>query len=108
MICSILGFHLAIQWIVFLLVSFIGLILFRNYCVNKLKKNIVPTNIDANIGKEVIVVEDIDNSLDLGAIKINGQLWTAKSIDGEKILKNKKVVIRKMEGNKVYVEEIKF
>ena len=108
LICSLLGLHIAVQWIVFILVSVIGLLLFRSYWVNKMKKNIVATNIDANIGKEVLVVEDINNLLDLGAVKINGQLWSAKSINEEKIKKDTKVVIRKIEGNKVFVEEIKF
>ena len=97
-----------IQWVVFILVSIVGLLLFRNYWVKKMKNNIVATNIDANVGKEVLVVEDIDNSLDLGAVKMNGQFWSAKSIEGEKIKKDTKVVIRKIEGNMVYVEEIKF
>ena len=108
LICSLLGWHLMIQWVVFILVSIVGLLLFRNYWVKKMKNNIVATNIDANVGKEVLVVEDIDNSLDLGAVKMNGQFWSAKSIEGEKIKKDTKVVIRKIEGNMVYVEEIKF
>ena len=71
-----------------------------------MKKEIVPTNADANIGKEVIVTEDIDNLLFKGEVKVNGQLWSAQSLDGEKIDKNSKVVIRKIEGNKVFVEKV--
>ena len=106
LICNLLNLSVAIQWIVFIIVSVIGLLLFRSFWVNKMKKEIVPTNADANIGKEVIVTDDIDNLLFKGEVKINGQLWSAQSLNGERIDKNSKVVIRKIEGNKVLVEKV--
>ena len=106
LICNLLKLSVVIQWIVFIVVSVLGLLLFRSFWVNKMKKEIVPTNADANIGKEVIVTEDIDNLLFKGEVKVNGQLWSAQSLDGEKIDKNSKVVIRKIEGNKVFVEKV--
>lgn len=106
LICNLLKLSVVIQWVVFIIVSVLGLLLFRSFWVNKMKKEIVPTNADANIGKEVIVTEDIDNLLFKGEVKVNGQLWSAQSLGGEKIDKNSKVVIRKIEGNKVLVEKI--
>lgn len=106
LICNLLELSVVIQWVVFIVVSVLGLLLFRSFWVNKMKKEIVPTNADANIGKEVIVTEDIDNLLFKGEVKVNGQLWSAQSLDGEKIDKNSKVVIRKIEGNKVFVEKV--
>jgi membrane protein implicated in regulation of membrane protease activity len=106
LICNLLKLSVVIQWVVFIVVSVLGLLLFRSFWVNKMKKEIVPTNADANIGKEVIVTEDIDNLLFKGEVKVNGQLWSAQSLDGEKIDKNSKVVIRKIEGNKVFVEKV--
>ena len=106
LICNLLKLSVVVQWIVFIVVSVLGLLLFRSFWVNKMKKEIVPTNADANIGKEVIVTEDIDNLLFKGEVKVNGQLWSAQSLDGEKIDKNSKVVIRKIEGNKVFVEKV--
>ena len=106
LICNLLKLSVVIQWVVFIVVSVLGLLLFRSFWVNKMKKEIVPTNADANIGKEVIVTEDIDNLLFKGEVKVNGQLCSAQSLDGEKIDKNSKVVIRKIEGNKVFVEKV--
>lgn len=106
LICNLLKLSVVIQWVVFIVVSVLGLLLFRSFWVNKMKKEIVPTNADANIGKEVIVTEDINNLLFKGEVKVNGQLWSAQSLDGEKIDKNSKVVIRKIEGNKVFVEKV--
>ena len=106
LICNLLKLSVVVQWIVFIVVSVLGLLLFRSFWVNKMKKEIVPTNADANIGKEVIVTEDIDNLLFKGEVKVNGQLWSAQSLDGEKIDKNSKVVIRKIEGKPVFVETV--
>ena len=106
LICNLLKLSVVIQWVVFIVVSVLGLLLFRSFWVDKMKKEIVPTNADANIGKEVIVTEDIDNLLFKGEVKVNGQLWSAQSLDGEKIDKNSKVVIRRIEGNKVFVEKL--
>ena len=107
LICNLLGLPLFVQWIVFIVVSVVGILLFRSFWVNKMKKEIVSTNADANIGKEVLVTEDIDNMLNLGEVKVNGQLWSAKALNEDKIEKNTKVVIRKIEGNKLLVEQVK-
>ena len=107
LICILLGLPVFVQWIVFIVVSVLGILLFRSFWVNKMKKEIVPTNADANIGKEVLVTEDIDNMLNLGEVKVNGQLWSAKALNENKIEKNTKVVIRKIEGNKLLVERVK-
>lgn len=107
LLCSVLGLPVFIQWTVFIIVSIIGILLFRSFWINKMKNEIVPTNADANIGKEVLVTEDIDNMLNLGEVKVNGQLWSAMALNENKIEKNTKVVIRKIEGNKLLVERVK-
>lgn len=104
--CDFLGFNAVIQWVVFIVVSVCGILLFRSFWVNKMKKQIIPTNADANIGKEVLVTECINNLLNQGEVKINGQLWSAQSLNGEELEKNTKVVIRKIEGNQVFVEKV--
>lgn len=106
LVCHLLNLSLIIQWVVFVLVSVAGILLFRSFWLNKVKNEIIPTNADANIGKEVLVTEEIDNLLNAGEVKVNGQLWSAKSLTNEKIEKNTKVVIRKIEGNKVIVERV--
>lgn len=106
LVLSLLGVSEIIQCIVFIIVSIVGLIVFRNYWKKHMKNNITHTNIDGYIGKEVMVIEDIDNDNDKGVIKINGQLWTARAVNGGKIEKGIKVKIQRLEGNKVFVEKI--
>ena len=40
-----------------------------------------------------------------GIIKINGQLWSAKSIDGTVYAVNEKVIVDKLVGNTIYVKK---
>ena len=52
-----------------------------------------------------MVVEDIKNIEGLGAVKINGLVWSARSQDGEDISVGEIVVIKKIEGNKTIVKK---
>ncbi len=44
-------------------------------------KKVESTNADALIGKKAIVTEKIDNIAQTGAVRINGQEWTARASD---------------------------
>ncbi len=61
-------------------------------------------------GSEALInlsAEVIETLAPLGRIKIRGESWAAKSLDGGSILKGTKVEIVKVEGNTVFVKEIK-
>ena len=62
------------------------------------KKNPKKSNVDALIGKQVIVDSDIDNNKNKGYIKIGADYFKAISEDGSNIPKGTLVVIKKMEG----------
>lgn len=95
---------IAVQMIVFIVVSIISLVPTRNI-VNKLKvKNFEPTNLDRIIGKTGIVTEEISN-IKLGEVKVDGKKWSAMST--EKITIGRKVEILSIEGVKLNVKEIK-
>jgi membrane protein implicated in regulation of membrane protease activity len=81
-----------IQVAIFVSVSTLMLILAHKFFLKHLKKNHVPTNVDAIIGKAAIVTEDIDNDLGAGRVLVEGLLWSARSVDGERIKANEKVI----------------
>ena len=56
------------------------------------------TNAPANIGKEALVTEDIDNLEGSGAVKIGGIIWSAKSENNEIIRKGEKVTVKAISG----------
>ena len=62
------------------------------------------TNADRLLGQEALVTEDIDNLRETGAIRINGVLWTAKSVDDTQISAGSRVVIARIEGAKVLLK----
>ncbi len=66
------------------------------------KKNVLETNVDALIGQTGIVIEEIGDTH--GYVKIHGDNWRSFSEDGNPISKDTKVVVTKMEGNKIYVK----
>lgn len=92
------------QLMAFLLVSAAGFFGLRLLWEKRLKAKFTPTNADRNIGCVGLVTEDIDNLRETGEIKINGQLWGAKALNNEVIQQGSKVIIKKIEGVKVFVE----
>ncbi len=61
------------------------------------------TNFELNIDKPAVVTEKIDNIKETGAIKINGLVWTARSIDNSVIDVGEIVVFKEISGNKALV-----
>ena len=61
------------------------------------------TNLELNINKTAVVTEQIDNDKAQGAIKINGLVWSARSLDGSVIEKDELVIFKEINGNKALV-----
>lgn len=83
MILAICGVPVWIQWVVFLVSSAVLLILgfkfFRKLILKDHGK--ARTNADRLIGEEARVEEEIVNSEMRGAVKIGGQIWSARMAD---------------------------
>lgn len=62
------------------------------------------TNLELYIGHIAVVVDEIDNIAGKGCVKINGNYWSARSENGEKIEENALVVFKRIDGNKAIVE----
>ena len=103
MIFSIFISNIFAQIVVFIISSCI-LLFATKPLVNKITKN-VSTNVYRIIDKQGIVVEDIDSEFEKGKVKINGELWTATS--DTSIPKGTTVVVKKVDGVKLYVEKVK-
>ena len=82
------------------------LLIFTKPLVKKFvkEKDIIPTNVYSIIGKEGIVVESIDTINGVGKVKVNGELWSATSL--ENIEKGTKVKVLKVNGVKLEVEKL--
>lgn len=88
---------------VFVVVSFIALLLTKSI-VNKIKnKQIIPTNLDRVIGEVGIVTETI-SPLKIGEVKVDGKRWSAVSDTEIKI--NEKVKILAIDGVKLKCQRV--
>lgn len=105
-ITSIFTDSVPIQSAVFLVVSLIALVVTRPL-VNKIrqKKGKTSTNADRLIGKIGIVISDIGDVQKVGQVKVEGEIWTAKS-QSAPIAKDSKIKVLAIEGVKLLVEPV--
>lgn len=103
-----LNFSLTYQLVIFSAISFIILITFRKAYLSLLtNKNINNlTNVNALIGKNGVVLKEINGIHEKGIVKINGEEWSAIANNNKTIEKGSKVEILKIDGNKVIVKKI--
>ena len=78
---AVLGFSIQTQLVVFLIVSFILLLFTRPLAMRFVNRETVKTNVDGLIGRRAKVITKIDNNEPSGATVVDGQEWTARSMD---------------------------
>lgn len=97
--------NIIIQFAVFIISSSLLLILTKPLVKKFVKNNETrPTNVYGLVGKEGIVLEDIDSINGTGQVKVNGELWSATS--NTNIDKNTKVKVISINGVKLNVEKL--
>lgn len=107
-ILAMVNAPLWLQVIAFFLVSILLLIFTRPVAVRYFNKNRAKTNIDSLMGKEAIVVSEIDNLQGIGRVQVDGKEWTARTIaNGITIPVGTVVIVNKIDGVKLLVEERK-
>lgn len=103
---SLLDVHISIQIIAFVVVSVASLLLLRSYTRKRLISGASATNIDALIGTEGIVKEDIRNLEATGRVRLGAMEWSARSSSGDPIPAGTVVKVDKIEGVKVLVTPV--
>ena len=68
-----------VQIILFFLVSLLMLFFTRPIAVKYFNKDRVKTNVESMVGRQAIVVSEIDNLQAAGQVTVNGQEWSARS-----------------------------
>ena len=101
-----LGAGLWLQIAVFLGVSALALALFKPLSSKFLKPRLSATNADRVIGAHALVTEAIDNAQARGQVKVNGQIWSARSAQDVVIPEGRDVKVLRIEGVKVIVETV--
>lgn len=99
--------NIVAQSAIFVISSAILLFVTRPFVSKITKKDeVVKTNVYSIEGKVAKVVEDIEPIEGKGQIKINGDLWSAKSYNDTIISKDTEVLIEKIDGVKAIVKPL--
>ena len=105
LICALLHGPVWLQILWFLVVSLITLMLTRPAVRRFMASRAVATNADRSIGRVGMATQRIDNVRSSGEIKLDGVLWTARSVsDSITIDAGTPVVVRDIQGVKLLVE----
>jgi membrane protein implicated in regulation of membrane protease activity len=102
---SWLAYELLVQIVVFTIVAGATGVMLQVVAKRSSHKRGIPTNVDALVGKEGMVLEPIF-AHQKGIVKIGGELWTARSADGEAIEKDEIVEVRAISGSHLVVKRI--
>ncbi len=105
-LAGLLGFGLAVQVILFIVVSAVLLVLTRPLAVKYFNQGRQKTNAESLIGQHALVLEEIDTLQARGRVEVGGQEWSAKTDrpDG-RIEAGSVVVIDGIQGVKLIVRE---
>ena len=107
MVVSIFTDSLAIQLGVFTISSIILLFCTRPFAKKMNKSDNTITNANAIIGKKALVIKQINSIKGTGQIKVNGEVWSAKSSDDNIIEEGEYVTILNKNRVKADVEKTK-
>ncbi|HBA68533.1 MAG TPA: NfeD family protein [Lachnospiraceae bacterium] len=107
-IAAALGLPLVVQIILFFIVSFVLLYFTRPIAVKYFNKDRVKTNAESLVGKQAIVISEIDNLQGIGQVTVGGMEWSARTAeDGMKLVVGSVVNIVAINGVKLIVEKRK-
>lgn len=105
-ILALCGVGVEVQLSVFFIVSCVLLFCTRPFALKYVNKKTVKTNAESLIGKKARITIAVDNDLSVGAAVVNGQEWTARSVDGSKLEAGDMVKIEEIRGVKLIVSKL--
>jgi len=103
-IVSLFYDNLILEITLFFVISLALLIFTRPVVKKYLNSTRIKTNYEAIIGKEAYVTATIDNEKGTGLAVVDGQEWSARSVDGSIIEKGSKVTVENISGVKLMVK----
>ncbi len=105
MLVSLATDSIYIQWLVFIVVSLVMLVLLRPMAKKAMHSHIERTNAGSMIGKMAVLTQSIGENSP-GRLKYGDVSWIAVTDNGDTIEKGEKVSIVSIEGNKLVVSKI--
>ncbi|MDE7223459.1 MAG: NfeD family protein [Acetatifactor sp.] len=78
---AVVGAPIWLQAVIFIVVSLLLLFFTRPIAVKYFNKDRVKTNVESMVGRQAIVISEIDNLQGIGQVTVGGQEWSARSAD---------------------------
>lgn len=107
LIASVSGAGFLVQLVLFVAVTVLTLAVTRPFVKKMMRFKKSETNADRYVGKQGMVVVDIDNTIGQGQVKVLGSVWTARSADDSPIPVRSFVTVTRIDGVKLIVEPVK-
>lgn len=105
-VLAMLNAPFLVQILAFLIVSLILLIFTRPVAVKYFNKDRARTNVEGMIGRQAIVVSEVDNLQGIGRVTVGGQEWAARTLqEGIVLPVGAVVIVKAVNGVKLIVEE---
>lgn len=80
-VAALLKAPLVVQILLFFLVAFLLLFFTRPVAVKYFNRERVKTNVESLVGRQGVVISQIDNLQGIGQITVGGQEWSARSLE---------------------------
>ena len=104
-VVAALGGPVWLQILLAIIVSAVLLFFTRPVAMKYFNRDREKTNAESLVGRQAIVISEINNLQGIGQVAINGMEWTARTItDGLTIKPGEGVIIRGINGVKLLVE----
>jgi membrane protein implicated in regulation of membrane protease activity len=105
-VIAALDLQIWLQVVIFLVVSILLLYFTRPIAVKYFNKDRIKTNVESYVGRDVIVISEVDNLQGIGQVTLDGQEWTARTaVHGITMPIGTVGVVKAVEGVKLIIEE---
>ena len=105
-LAGILGAGLAVQIVLFLVVSIVLLVLTRPVALKYFNNKRQSTNVESMIGRQGVVLETIDTIKSQGLVEVDGETWSARTDEPEGVIPKDTVVsVEGVQGVKLIVKK---
>lgn len=104
LVASAFGAPIWLQIVLFIACSILMLIFTRPMLKKLFPKKFIPTNTELSVGKSAVVIEEINNDLGTGRVRLNGVDWKAVAGNDRLIEKDTVVTVKEISGAKLIVE----
>ncbi|MCM1541581.1 MAG: NfeD family protein [Blautia sp.] len=104
-VATLLHAPIAVQVLFFFIVSLLMLFFTRPVAVKYFNKDRVRTNVESMVGRQAIVVSEVNNIQGTGQVTVGGNQWSARSMDNNVIIPTGAVVnVMAINGVKLIVK----